>query len=475
MITVNGLLEARPADLELVAGHRGGDRLVTWAHVCDLPDPWTWVRPGDLVMTTGDGLPDTADQQREWSCKLIDVGISSLVVALRPGAPRLTKSLIEAADERSVPLIVADFQIQFADLSRIVIESTVQSEKQHIHTARRLFDVYSDALRTRTGLARRLDVVCQSLGWSVEVRDSVTGQTIAQVCPPDADREPISVAVPGRVPAELHVRPRRHHALDGSLVHHLASLIGIELEHEHQRWDEASRRGEAVLAGSLEGCVSTAQLLRELAARGMDGQPLVVAVIRSDRQIGQRPPVVAGTVDDVSPLLTEIDGELVVLAPSGWPEIEHYAHRLTATAPRLGVSAAFHPGGRLDDAYLQARVAVSHATAMDMPLVRYDDLTHSSGVLPRSVAEMRQLVERTLGPVIAHDGAHGSELLATLETFLDNNRSWKRTAMELGVHRQTLVYRLTQIERLTGLKATSSAGIAVLWSAVESSRTLSGL
>lgn len=88
---------------------------------------------------------------------------------------------------------------------------------------------------------------------------------------------------------------------------------------------------------------------------------------------------------------------------------------------------------------------------------------------------MRQLVERTLGPVIAHDGAHGSELLATLETFLDNNRSWKRTAMELGVHRQTLVYRLTQIERLTGLKATSSAGIAVLWSAVESSRTLSGL
>ena len=57
MITVEELVAIDALKLTYFGGETGGHRYVSWAHVCDLADPWNWVNPGDLVMTTGAGLP----------------------------------------------------------------------------------------------------------------------------------------------------------------------------------------------------------------------------------------------------------------------------------------------------------------------------------------------------------------------------------------------------------------------------------
>ncbi|MFE3633618.1 CdaR family transcriptional regulator [Streptomyces cellostaticus] len=63
-----------------------------------------------------------------------------------------------------------------------------------------------------------------------------------------------------------------------------------------------------------------------------------------------------------------------------------------------------------------------------------------------------------LPPRITHDPAVGPllapahrELARTAEVYLDCAGQAGRTAAELGVHRQTLYYRLSRVERLTGL------------------------
>lgn len=43
------------------------------------------------------------------------------------------------------------------------------------------------------------------------------------------------------------------------------------------------------------------------------------------------------------------------------------------------------------------------------------------------------------------------ELARTAETYLDCAGQAARTAAELGIHRQTLYYRLSRVEQLTGL------------------------
>ena len=48
-----------------------------------------------------------------------------------------------------------------------------------------------------------------------------------------------------------------------------------------------------------------------------------------------------------------------------------------------------------------------------------------------------------------------AELARTAEVYLDRAGQAGRTAAELGIHRQTLYYRLSRIEQLTGVPVTT--------------------
>jgi PucR family transcriptional regulator, purine catabolism regulatory protein len=84
----------------------------------------------------------------------------------------------------------------------------------------------------------------------------------------------------------------------------------------------------------------------------------------------------------------------------------------------------------------------------------------------RDPTEARVLVERVLGPLLAHDRAHGSQLVDSLRTFLACRRSWEQTATALSVHRQTVVYRMKRVRALTGRSLTETGDLAELWMAI---------
>jgi purine catabolism regulator len=476
LITINNLIAARKGELTAVAGRGGADRLITWAHAVDLPDPWSWVQPGDLVLTTGSGLPEEAEAQGDWMTKLADVGVSGLVVAPRPGAPQPTSAMLQIADQRSVPLIIADFTVRFSRLIRIVCESVVQSERDHISTARRLFDLYSGALRSRTDLSGRLDVVARSVGWAISVTRRSDGAVIASGGHSDNNNvEPIDVQVPGQH-ADVIVRPDRQRILDGSLVQFLAGLVGIELAHLARVHRERQRQGGAVLQGALDGSVSGGQLRYELATRGMGDQPVAVAILRPNaiadmEGFGEPQEPLLSQDAETLPLVATNGNGLVAVVPADWTEAEHF-QRIVNEAVYIGLSMPVAPGADLGEAYLQARIAAAKAGETGESVVSYMRMDQIGSVGPRSLTESRSLVGRVLGPLIEHDRSAGTDLLRTLDSFLSHDRSWTRTADALGIHRQTLVYRITQIERLTGLKPASTAGTATLWTALQAGREL---
>lgn len=55
----------------------------------------------------------------------------------------------------------------------------------------------------------------------------------------------------------------------------------------------------------------------------------------------------------------------------------------------------------------------------------------------------------------------------TLRVFLENGRSWQRTAEALHVHRQTVLYRIRRIEQLTGKRIADTGDLATLWLALK--------
>lgn len=79
-----GLPERRS---RLLSGAAGLDRPVRWAHVCELPDPTEWLGEGDLLMTTGLGIPATAEEQRRYLHRLAEAGLQADPVLVRAGSP----------------------------------------------------------------------------------------------------------------------------------------------------------------------------------------------------------------------------------------------------------------------------------------------------------------------------------------------------------------------------------------------------
>jgi DNA-binding PucR family transcriptional regulator len=63
-------------------------------------------------------------------------------------------------------------------------------------------------------------------------------------------------------------------------------------------------------------------------------------------------------------------------------------------------------------------------------------------------AEADSFTRETLGALLEETGG---ELLVTLRVFFDTGRSIRRSAERLHVHENTIRYRLSRIEELTGL------------------------
>ena len=73
---------------------------------------------------------------------------------------------------------------------------------------------------------------------------------------------------------------------------------------------------------------------------------------------------------------------------------------------------------------------------------------------------------QALDPLADFDAAHDAALLPTLQTYLELNGSVAAVAEELGLHRNSVRYRLSQIVELTGYDPALTADRVHLWLAL---------
>jgi DNA-binding PucR family transcriptional regulator len=66
------------------------------------------------------------------------------------------------------------------------------------------------------------------------------------------------------------------------------------------------------------------------------------------------------------------------------------------------------------------------------------------------VPVLRSSRDRLLGPLRDYDAEHNAELLATLAQFLACDGSWSACASRMYVHVNTVRYRISRVEALTG-------------------------
>jgi purine catabolism regulator len=456
-------------------------RPVRWVAVTELGDPRPFLSGGELVLTTGLGQRTTA-AQRAFVARLAEREVVGL--GFGTGLTHATVPAATVAEARShgLPVLEVPYSTPFIAVDRFVADRVLGEQYGRFQDLLDEHDTLARSLLSGRGLGALVESLHHILGAPVMVADQ-QGQILAasrpgaawpveQILAAAADPRDggalptaIPVEVEDRVVAYLCCRrPRR----SADVVPYAVALVGLELARR-----QAVLAGQRQLAGQvledlIRGTITAAVADRRLATFGVRAEDehalLVGTVDRAGgdlrRQLAVSPPLPEATTAVLEDCL------VAVLGP-GQP-LRQAAERMHAHLSQHGSGARVGVGGwytgvtGLRWSYYEAHEAMTRG-----PGINERQRMSLSGLLLASEAvPLRDLAEDLLRPLREFDAAHSGALVQTLRAYLDANGSVARVAEQLIVHRNTVRYRLEQIERLTGQSLGSMAARVQLWLAL---------
>jgi PucR family transcriptional regulator, purine catabolism regulatory protein len=133
------------------------------------------------------------------------------------------------------------------------------------------------------------------------------------------------------------------------------------------------------------------------------------------------------------------------------------ARRLAARLQRhgtVGVSSFYSDPGELGRAIQEAELVLDVLRRSEVPISE-DIGTGTYRLLFRVLAshpeEVRSFFDDTVAPIVAYDDQYATDLVGTLESYLEQNCNMNATAAAIYAHRHTVAYRLDRVKELTGL------------------------
>lgn len=360
--TVGSLLAIPEIETVSLTPGVGEDRLITWAHVSELLDPWTWLGTGVLVMTTGIHLPASTDEQCEYLKGMHAAGIAAVMIDAEMAAAPFTEPALAYAASIGFPVLSVAHHVKYASVGMVVAQAVQRG------------------------------------------RDALVQQTEQR----------------------------------------FASLLLTEL---------------------CTGAIPASSAARLLAPHGVQA-PFLVAVAQSSSVAATQEGVREAFDRAQVPSLTTVEGDQVLILASIGGQLDSVLDSLADEHTRIGASSPAESLEELPNALVQARSALIRNQSSGRVL-RFEAHEATSLFLPADIEQMRNISQQVLGPLRTYDAQRGTSLTQTLRVFLEENRSWVRAAERLFVHRQTLIARVSRIEKIIDRDLSSIEDTAECWLAVQ--------
>jgi sugar diacid utilization regulator len=235
--------------------------------------------------------------------------------------------------------------------------------------------------------------------------------------------------------------------------------------------EEAKEEVEQNLRGSfLEDLRSRPDLdprevVRRAARLGCDlarGAVVLCAELTTDRP---RHVIATITGDEPGSLAEHLDGRVYAILPGTGgddaPDTTTVRGRALATRLRrhgtVGVSSFYSDPAELPRAIQEAELVLDVLKqgegggwdgVQDIGTGTYRLLFR---VLASHPEEVRSFYEDTVAPIVRYDDQYRTDLVGTLESYLEQNCNMNATASAIYAHRHTVAYRLERVKELTSL------------------------
>jgi purine catabolism regulator len=485
-VSLADLLDADQLNLVPATGSDAAlRRPIRWCAVTELADPRPWLQGGELILTTG-LRQRSATAQRSFVEQVAQHDVAGIGFGTGLTHEQIPRATLAAAEAVGLPVIEVPYETPFLAVDRYVADRIFADHYGAQRDLLRLHETLSRALLSGGGLESLLHALWQLVDAPVGVIDRF-GTVLAAVptgshFPRQRGRSPkdraaaatdFPIHVGGSVVAHM-TTDARHDVLP-----YAASLIGLELA-----------RRQAVLAGRRElvgqviediarAALSESEAARRLAAFGIDVSRsytvLLAGAPAGTDPGGLRLRALPGGVYPLSPggaepLVTAHVGEHLAIVVAETRSVPDVATRALAYVAELGEDARVGIGGSypgvagLRWSFYEAREALSRGRGVNAR----EPLSLPGLLLASDALPLADLGRAVLGPLLDADQATGgADLVETLRAYLEEDASVSRVAVRLFVHRNTVRYRLDQIEKLTGRRMTSTQDRVQLWLALQ--------
>jgi sugar diacid utilization regulator len=244
---------------------------------------------------------------------------------------------------------------------------------------------------------------------------------------------------------------------------HLAAVACLtEVAVEEAREEvEQNLRGSFLEELRSRPDMDTVEIVRRAGRLGCDlsrGAVVLCAELTTDR-----PRHVVATIAGEYPgaLAQHMEGRVYAVLPADTPESTQVAARDLATRLQrhgvVGISSFYGDPSELSRAIQEAELVLdvlrrSEGTGGPIP----EDIGRGTyrllfRVLASHPEEVRSFYEDTVAAIVRYDDQYATDLVGTLEAYLERNCNMNATAAAIYAHRHTVAYRLERVKDLTGL------------------------
>ncbi|MBQ1112636.1 PucR family transcriptional regulator [Streptomyces sp. C3-3] len=486
------LLAREELGLRRIAGPADADLL--WVHTSEMADPYPYLLGGELLLSAGVLLTDPD----HYVGRLVEAGAAALGFGVRPVHETVPAALIEACDRQGLPLLEVPPETPFTTIARAVWRLMAEARHRELRRVTRAQQALATAaarpdpvpavlhqLATQLGgravllTARGQEVHAAGRRPDPEAAGALT--RLARVVARERPGSPSSAtdthggthlsayALGGGEGLVLALATRQRESGDHTVAGIAVVLLSL-LAAPHQGADAAGR--SAALVRMLLGA-SPAEVAPLL---GSTGPWTVVHARRTDGAPADA--LTAGALGaSLGTALVDAErgaGEAVRVLLGPGPEPDRIAARPAGTTARpgerapeparptprpgwtLGASAPT-PVTALAAADALAARALAHARATRAPLTVDAPTGGLAALVPpeQAAAHARALLAPLTAP-----------LADTLRSWLSLHGSWDRTAVALGVHRNTVRQRIGRCAELLGADLDDMHVRAELWFAL---------
>ena len=391
----------------------------------------------------------------------------------------------------------------------MAVEKETRSERSARRADPGSLEELSAAIESGAGLPAVARAAGRALGASVALIDRASNVLAVAAASPDEERkllaggsgvETVELRVADTAVGELRWRPREEEEPDAALLRMVGTLLGLELERSRSpEWATEEAAGDFVRAMLSREITDRGDIEARAAELGSDlssGTGVVIAravphvaqtgewrarvlaiALRAVRAVSAGALAAEGDPEGertevIAVVPADSEDRLGRAAESLASELEEGLNGFTVSVSRSRIAGdpvdVYRAG---QEALLAANVGEAEGTRV----LAFEDTGAYRLLLPamsEDPAELERFYSETIEPLVAYDEQYETELVRTVETYLDNDGNVAATAQQLFTHRHTIRYRLERARELCGHDVTSTEGREKLGLGLKAMRVL---